>query len=85
MEGFSLSDWNQLICSLVNLIMNREVVHERIQENMTPDILEQDLKSILNGPVANKMKADYLELRAKMGAPGAADRAASEIMTLLRG
>lgn len=67
--------------SLVNIILNKKVVEERIQENMNADFLEQDLKVIMSGTGAEKMKTYYDELRTLMGATGAADRAAKEIMS----
>lgn len=70
--------------SLVNLIMGREVVPERIQERMSANMLEQDLKELLSGPRADKMTTDYQELRNMMGSTGAAERAAIEIIGLFR-
>jgi lipid-A-disaccharide synthase len=69
--------------SLVNLIMNRLVVRERIQNEMNPEILEQDLRRLLEPDHALQLKADYEALRMKMGNPGAAQRAASEILKLV--
>jgi lipid-A-disaccharide synthase len=70
--------------SLVNIIMDREVVPERIQERMSANMLEQDLKELLSGPRADKMTVDYQELRKMMGSTGAAERAAIEIIGLFR-
>jgi lipid-A-disaccharide synthase len=70
--------------SLVNLIMGREVVPERIQEGMKPEIMEQDLKDILYGTERNRMLSAYRELRNLMGEVGAGNRAATEILQLLQ-
>lgn len=70
--------------SLVNLIMDREVVHERIQNEMNPTVLEQDLRQLLEPTQALQLKADYAALRKMMGNPGAAHRAATEILKLVK-
>ena len=50
--------------SLVNIIMNREVVKELIQEDMTIDNAERELRAILpNGSKLEGMKQDFSELR----------------------
>jgi lipid-A-disaccharide synthase len=69
--------------SLVNLILNKAAVPERIQDSMDPKTLEQDLKGLLNGTLSAKQLLDYQELRVMMGASGAADRAAAEISAVL--
>ncbi len=68
--------------SLVNIIMGREVVKERIQDDMQPDVLEKDLKLLMQPDGAFQLKADYEMLRKLMGEPGAARRAASEILNM---
>ena len=65
--------------SLVNLIMNREVVTELIQNDLTTKTLVKELQDILNGK-RSKMLDDYAELREKLGGQGASDKAA-EIIT----
>lgn len=61
--------------SLVNLIMNREVVRELIQEGMTQESAESELRAILKGGIKReKMLADYEKLRVMVGESGASDR-----------
>lgn len=63
--------------SLVNLIMDDEVVKELIQDDCNPDKIEQELNLILHDPLyRTRMLINYDELALKMGAPGASSRAA---------
>jgi lipid-A-disaccharide synthase len=66
--------------SLVNLIMDRAVVPEQIQEKMHPDRLEPLLRGLWEGAERERMLSDYRELVTRMGEPGAARRAAIEII-----
>jgi len=70
--------------SLVNLIMGRAVVPEQIQDAMHPDLLEPMLRTLWEGAERDRMLADYRELDARMGEPGAARRAATEIIQCVR-
>jgi len=69
--------------SLVNLIMNREVVTELIQEDCRPKIIAATLSDILDGKERIKMLEDYAELAGIMGGPGASGRAARLIVDFL--
>ena len=72
--------------SLVNLIMDRLVVKELIQDDLTVNNLTTELKLILdNEQVRSKMIADYKELKAKLGGVGASMRAAESIWKFLGG
>ncbi len=62
--------------SLVNLILDREVVKELIQDDFNPTNLEQELSAILNKEKRTTIQADYKELNEKLGGAGASDRAA---------
>ena len=67
--------------SLVNLIMDREVVKELIQSELNEHKLKEELKSVLpDGKKHKKMSTDYLELREKLGGPGASSRAADVLL-----
>ncbi|UJH66307.1 lipid-A-disaccharide synthase [Allomuricauda sp. SCSIO 65647] len=66
--------------SLVNLIMDKEVVKELIQGGLTTKNLKTELTKILDGPLRNQMLSDYETLRRKLGGGGASDRAASLIL-----
>ena len=66
---------------MVNLIANKEIVKELIQNDLTKeniltqlDILQKNKSAIKNG---------YDELKVMLGNKGASDRAASEIYQLL--
>lgn len=65
--------------SLVNLVMDREVVTELIQADFNAKRLKSELKACLEGPSSEKMKADYKALKQKLGGPGASLRAAEEV------
>ncbi|MBA5247712.1 lipid-A-disaccharide synthase [Marnyiella aurantia] len=65
--------------SLVNLIMDREVVKELIQQELNTDNLVEELGRILNGSTREKMLKDYSTLREKLGGKGASDLAANII------
>ncbi|WKZ67683.1 MAG: lipid-A-disaccharide synthase [Flavobacteriales bacterium] len=66
--------------SLVNLIMDREVVRELIQSDLTADALERELRMLLDeGPGRERMLADYAQLAARLGGPGASAKVASAV------
>lgn len=65
--------------SLVNLIMDREVVKELIQNELNAKNLQVELQKILTGSNREKMLKSYLELKEKLGSGGASERAASII------
>ncbi|MCC5918648.1 MAG: lipid-A-disaccharide synthase [Cryomorphaceae bacterium] len=64
--------------SLVNLIADREIVRERIQENLNQKVLLSDLKELLYSERRSQMAADYKGIRNTLGA-GASDKAAKLI------
>jgi lipid-A-disaccharide synthase len=67
--------------SLVNLIMNREVVTELIQDECNPDRMKQELnKIILGGNSRAQMLADYRVLRAILGDGGASEKVAQSML-----
>ncbi len=69
--------------SLVNLIMDRQVVTELIQEDCQTQKIEEELKKIVEGTVRTKLLADYEELAGKMGTAGASKRTAKLIVNFL--
>jgi len=70
--------------SLVNLIMDREVVTELIQYDLTREKVLSELKEILpSGSKRASMLADYKLLREKLGGPGASVRIAAEMVSAL--
>ncbi len=71
--------------SLVNLIMNSEVVKELIQQYCTADSIEEELRKILlDNNYRNKMLHDYDILHQKLGGTGASARAAKIIVEQLQ-
>lgn len=69
--------------SLVNLIMDRKVVTELIQQDCNTQKITATLRQILAGKVRDEMLADYNELGDKMGTAGASERTAKLIVKFL--
>lgn len=66
--------------SLVNLIMDKPVVKELIQNDLTPENVETELKQLLtNHKVQRQLLDDYEDLRYKLGNAGASNNAATII------
>jgi lipid-A-disaccharide synthase len=71
--------------SLVNLIMNEEIVKEFFQENCKPAPVAGELQKILEDKDYRAgMLENYKLMLAKLGPPGCAERAAEEMVTLLK-
>lgn len=71
--------------SLVNLIVDREIVTELFQDHCTVDTVSTELKKILDDKsYREKMLADYDEMRQRLGEPGCASRAANQMVELLK-
>ncbi len=66
--------------SLVNLIMDKEVVKELIQGDLTTKNLKQELGKIVEGPQRERILDDYQILRKKLGGKGASQLAANLIV-----
>jgi lipid-A-disaccharide synthase len=72
--------------SLVNLIMNSEVVKELLGYSVTRKNLLTELKAILpGGKKHEKMLSDYKILREKLGPAGASERIARDMVEELKG
>ena len=71
---------------LVNLIMDKEVVKELIQDELTPANLERELNELLNNAAKQKqVKEDYAELKKLLSKGGnASENAAHSIYTFLK-
>jgi len=65
--------------SLVNLIMDRELVTELIQHDFNPKKLEKELTKIIESEHREQLFLDYYELEKKLGGKGASDKAAELI------
>ena len=67
--------------SLVNLIMDKEIVKELIQDEMNVPNLKTELNKILKDQaVINKMKADYTDLKKLLSEGGLASKKAAKIV-----
>ncbi|MDR0511445.1 MAG: lipid-A-disaccharide synthase [Rikenellaceae bacterium] len=70
--------------SLVNIIMGREVVRELLQEQMSRANADAELRAILPGGARREaMLADFDRLRRLVGGPGASDRFAAKMVSLM--
>ena len=70
--------------SLVNLIMDREVVTELIQNDFTKENLRAELTNILEESHRTKLFSDYYELEKILGGKGASEKVAKEIIKGLK-
>lgn len=70
--------------SLVNLIMDREVVTELIQNDLTKRNLKKELSKILDENHREKLFLDYFELEKKLGGKGASEKVAKLIVANLK-
>lgn len=66
--------------SLVNLIMDREVVKELIQNDLTTKNLKAELSKIVEGSERERILSDYKLLKEKLGGKGASELAAQLIV-----
>lgn len=70
--------------SLVNLIMNKKVVTELIQNNFNKKQLTTELHAILNTEHRTQMFLNYFELEQKLGGKGASSKTAELIVNSLQ-
>lgn len=68
--------------SLVNLIMDKEVVTELIQNELNTKNIVEELNKILNTEKREQVLNDYEILRSKLGGSGASNNAAEIIVNL---
>lgn len=70
--------------SLVNLIMDKEVVRELIQDELNENLIREELKAILPGGAKREIQlGDYAELQQKVGKEGASERAGRLMVSYL--
>lgn len=70
---------NVKFISLVNLIMDREVVKELIQSDLTVENMERELRKVLEPTHRGWLRDQYAQLQTRLGGPGASARAAKII------
>lgn len=70
--------------SLVNLIMDKEVVKELIQSDLNTQNLTIELNKILEGPNRKKMLENYSFLEEKLGGNGASEKTAQLIVSRIK-
>ncbi len=70
--------------SLVNLIMDRPLVRELIQDELNKKNLKAALTEILSPEKSAEIRAAYAELRERLGGGGASERAAAAILKAAR-
>jgi lipid-A-disaccharide synthase len=70
--------------AMVNLIAGKRVVPELVQKDFTPDRLASEAIRLLDSPQARaEMRRGLAEVREKLGPPGAVERAADLIASML--
>jgi lipid-A-disaccharide synthase len=70
--------------SLVNLIMDKQIVRELIQEDLTVPNLRNELKKILDSRERKEIIQSYAGLREKLGSNGASAKAAGLMIQYLK-
>jgi lipid-A-disaccharide synthase len=70
--------------SLVNLIMDKEIVTELIQHDFNKKRLQNELEAILKTEKRDQMLRDYDLLIKKLGGTGASEKTAKEIVKQLK-
>jgi len=71
--------------AMANLVAGKRVVPELIQDDFTPQRVAVEALDILTNPErASRMKQDLAAVRAKLGTPGASDRAALAVLDAAR-
>jgi lipid-A-disaccharide synthase len=69
---------------LVNLVAEKEIAPELIQKDVNPQRIADEAFRILRDPIlSRKMTESMGEVRQKLGEPGAAQRAARIVISLL--
>ncbi|MGL5922090.1 lipid-A-disaccharide synthase [Chroococcidiopsis sp.] len=75
---------NLPLISPPNLVVDREIVPELLQDRATPEnITQQALDLLLNPTRRQQVLTDYQQMRSLLGETGVGDRAATEILQML--
>jgi lipid-A-disaccharide synthase len=65
---------------MVNLVAGRTIVPELIQDRFTPEAVAREAVSLLTDRArADAMRRDLVDMRSRLGGPGASDRAAAAV------
>ena len=70
--------------SLVNLVMNKEVVTELIQNDFNKKRLKEELEHILNLETREKLFIEYYQLEKALGGKGASQKTARLIYNTIK-
>ena len=70
--------------SLVNLIMDKEVITELIQDNCTSKNIKKELQKLLEPNYRNQVLENYNELEKQLGGSGASEKTAKLIVQNIR-
>lgn len=70
--------------SLVNLIMDREIVKELIQNELNEINLKEELDKLLTSSSRKRMLSDYEELKIRLGGAGASAKTAQLMISYLK-
>lgn len=66
--------------SLANLVLDRPIFRELLQDQATPEAIKAELERLLfDNACRAQLAADYDELKRRLGAPGAAGRIAKDM------
>jgi lipid-A-disaccharide synthase len=70
---------------LVNLIAERQIVPELIQDRATPESIAETVKNLLKNPAAlDAMRDAFVNVRYRLGGPGASARVADLAMKIMK-
>ncbi len=70
--------------ALVNIVAGRRIMPELYQFKGKPENLAREAVSILKEGRLDPMRRDLAEVRRRLGPPGASDRAAGEVLAVLK-
>lgn len=71
--------------ALVNLLAGRRLVPELLQSALTPSSVVSEVKRLWSGPARDEVLEGLTQVRQSLGPKGAAERAAEEVLSLVRG
>ncbi|MEO8379435.1 MAG: lipid-A-disaccharide synthase [Acidobacteriota bacterium] len=71
--------------SLVNIIAEKEVVPELVQEDVNGPRIAAEVRKLVAPETAPRLRGELAAIREKLGAPGASRRAALEIYRMMMG